>query len=518
MKSIVFVLSLSCSLIMIHSGEAKPSSKAMAAAKKKPASLQTATTKLLKEKKAAQKTQTDGMSAEHPFMQALTQAYTTNPELKAKVKEQNAVAEELAKAYAGWRPSINGTASAGYQKATDAISLNRLGEPTGKTSTSLPPKTAGVEMRQNIFEGGKTLANTTAAENQILSGNEDFKSTEQNVLLKAIRAYLDLWARRQELEITRTSVRFFEFNVEQAKARADVGEIGLTEIAEAEFRYSEALADFVNAEAEVQNATAEYLSVVGAQPPKELVLPSDISAKITLPITLDDLKNISVKENPALQKAIFDAKAAEAGIDIATAELMPKVDVVGSANRNLSTRYRGSRVNDLSATVQVNVPIYGRGGADWANVRASHQTAAQRAIEVKRARNQVVESAIKVWETRHASKGRVSKLEAQVKAGETRIEGTRQESLVGERTLLDVLNAQKDVVGARIGLVRATRDFLASGYEILAVMGHLSTALLKMPVQKYDVKGYAEETSGRYIGWGDVPSREEIRDVADSSR
>lgn len=518
MRSIFFVLALSCSLVMTYSSEAKPSSEAIAADKKKPASLQRGTAKLLKGKKTAQKAKPEGMSAEHPFMQALTQAYTTNPELRAKVKEQNALAEELAKAYSGWRPKISGSASAGYQKVTDALSLNSLGQPTGKSSTSLPPKTAGVEVRQNIFEGGKTLANTTAAENQILSGNEDFKSTEQNVLLKAIRAYLDLWARRQELEINRTSVRFFEFNLEQAKARADVGEIGLTEIAEAEFRYSEALADFVSAEAEVQNATAEYLSVVGAQPPKELVLPLDIGTAITLPITLDDLKNISIKENPALQKAVFDAKAADAAIDIATADLMPKVDVVGSANRNLSTKYRGSRVNDVSAIVQVNVPIYGQGGADWANVRASHQTAAQRAIEVKRARNQVIESVIKVWETRHASKGRVSKLEAQVKAGETRIEGTRQESLVGERTLLDVLNAQKDVVGARVSLVRATRDFLASGYEILAVMGHLSTALLKMPVQKYDVKGYAEETSGRYIGWGDVPSREEIRDAADSSR
>jgi outer membrane protein len=516
MKNILFALSLGCSLGIFSFVEAKPPSARASVEKKGQPGSKAGTTQLLKAK-ANQKVKEEGLSAEHPFMQALMQAYTTNPELKAKVKEQNAIAEELPKAYAGWRPKINGTATAGYGKISDQVSRDNLGRSNGQTVASTHPKTAGVEVRQNIFEGGKSLANTTAAENQILSGSADFTSTEQSVLLRAIRAYLDLWSRRQELEITRTSVRFFEFNVEQTKARADVGEVGLTEVAEAEFRYAEALADFVTAEAEVQNATAEYVSVIGHQPPKELVLPSDISDRVTLPLALEDLKHVAIKENPSLQKAIFDAKIADAGIDVATADLMPKVDVVGDSSRNLSTRYRGSRTNDVSAKVEVRVPIY-QGGADWAVVRASHQTASQKAIEVRKARNQVIEIAIKAWETRHASKGRVKKLEAQIKAGETRIEGTRQESLVGERTLLDVLNAQKDVVSARISLVRATRDFLSSGYEVLAVMGHLSTALLKLPVQKYDVKGYAEEASGRYIGWGDVPSREEIRDVAGSSR
>lgn len=497
--------------------EAKTSSTEVPAAKKpkKPVSNK-GTTKLLKEK-THQRSKAESMSAEHPFMQALIQAYTSNPDLKAKVKEQNALAENLPKAYAGWRPRISGTATASYDKVTDEVSRDNFGVATGKTTASSHPKTAGIEVRQNIFEGGKTLANTTLVENQILAGNAAFTATEQSVLLKAIRAYLDLWARRQELEITRTSVRFFEFSLEQAKARAEVGEIGLTEIAEAEFSYSGALADFVSAQAEVQNATAAYISVIGHEPPKELVLPADIAERIMLPLTLQDLKNITAKENPALQKAIFDAKAAEADIDATTADLMPKVDLVGDSTRNLSTRYRGSRANEISAKVEVRVPIY-QGGSEWAAVRASHQTAAQKAIEVRSARNQAIEAAIQSWEKRYASKGRVQRLEAQIKAGEIRIEGTRQESLVGERTLLDVLNAQKDVVNARIGLVRATSDFLSSGYEILAVMGHLSTALLKLPVQKYDVKGYAEEASGRYIGWGDVPSREEIKNATGSNR
>ncbi|AIL12388.1 hypothetical protein IM40_00805 [Candidatus Paracaedimonas acanthamoebae] len=513
MRNTLFALSLGCSLGIVDFVEAKTSS----AKKSQSATSKVGTTKLLKEK-THQRSRAESMSAEHPFMQALMQAYTTNPELKAKVKEQNALAEELPKAYAGWRPKISGIATAGYSKEIDQVSRNSVtGLSQGKTTITTYPKTAGIEVRQNIFEGGKTLANTTAAENQILSGNADFLFVEQRVLTSAINAYLDVWSKRQELEIYRTSVRYFEFSVEQTKARADVGEVGLTEVAEAEFFYEEALVDFIAAEKAVQDATAVYMSVVGHQPPKEVVLPPDIGNRVTLPITLEDLKNISVKENPGLQKVIFAAKVADADIDIATADLMPKVDLVGDSSRNLSTRYRGSRINDISAKVEVRVPIY-QGGTEWAAVRASHQTAAQRAFEVRTVRNQVIEAAIQAWETRHASKGRLKRLEAQIKAGETRVEGTRQESLVGERTLLDVLKTQKDVIGARINLVRATRDFLSSGYEILAVMGHLSTALLKLPVQKYDVAGYAKETSGRYIGWGDVPSREEIKDATGSNR
>lgn len=515
MRNTLLALSLGCSLGITGFLEAKAPSAGTPAAKKPPLTSNTGTTKLLKAK-THQRAKAESMSAEHPFMQALMQAYTTNPDLKAKVKEQNALAENLPRAYAGWRPSISGSATAGYDKQTDQVTRNNSGQSTGRSTASSHPKTAGVEVRQNIFEGGKTLANTTFAENQILSGNADFSATEQAVLVKAIRAYLELWARRQQLEITRTSVRFYEFSLEQAQARADVGEIGLTEVSEAKFSYEAALADFVSAEAEVQNATAAYISVIGHQPPKELVLPSDISERVTLPLTLEDLKNITAKENPTIQKAIFDAKAAEADIDIKTASLMPKVDLVGNGSRGLSNRYRGSRINDISAKVEVSVPIY-QGGAEWATIRASHQTAAQKAIEIRSARNQTMQAAIQAWEKRYASKERVKRLEAQIKAGETRIEGTRQESLVGERTLLDVLNAQKDVVNARISLVNAMSDFLTSGYEVLAVMGHLSTALLKLPVQKYDVKGYAQETGGRYIGWGDVPSREEIRDAAGSN-
>ncbi|MBN9412415.1 MAG: TolC family outer membrane protein [Candidatus Paracaedimonas acanthamoebae] len=502
MKNTFFALSLGCSLMMIDFVEAKTSSTEAPVVKPKSIPSKMGTAKLSKVK-TYPKLKADSMTTEHPFMQALIQAYTSNPELKAKVKEQNALAEELPKAYAGWRPSINGTAMAAYNKGTNQIE---------KITSSSHPKTAGLEVRQNVFEGGKTLANTTYAENLILAGNASFTAIEQSILLKAIQAYLDLWARRQELEINRTSVRFFEFSLEQAKARADVGEIGLTEIAEAEFSYSGALADFISAEAEVQNATATYIKVIGHQPPKELVLPSDIAERVTLPSSLEELKKLSTDGNPTLQQAVFDAKSAEAGIDIATADLMPKVDVVGDAGRQLNSRRR-TRTHEIAARVEVKIPIY-QGGSEWASIRASHQTAAQKAIGVRTVRRQVIENAIQVWETRYASKGRIKRLETQIKAGETRIEGTRQESLVGERTFLDVLYAQKDVVNARIGFVRATSDFLSSGYQILGAMGNLSAALLKLPVQKHNVNGYAEEVSGHYIGWGDVPSREEIRDAA----
>lgn len=512
MKYTLVALSLGCSFIVSSFAEAKtPDSKTQ----KAPSKVSKGTAKVLIAKKQEMK-KPPAMSVEHPFVQALMSAYSTNADLKATARRNNAVAEGLAKAYSGWRPKISATASLGTARSTDHNVDPITGAKIADVTRKLNPKTTALEVQQNIFEGGRTLANTTIAENQIIAAHHQFFHTEQQTLLSAVQAYLDLWFKRRQLEITRTSVKFFETNVEHTKARADLGEVGLTEMAEAEFRYEEALADFVAAEAEVQNATAYYIKIIGQQPPKELVLPVDIGDMVTLPQSLDELKNVATKEYPPVLQAIYDAKAAEAGIDYAQAELMPRVDLVGSAGKNINTNYAGSRIKDLSAQVRVTVPLYNQ-GADWADVRSSHQTAAQKSAEVAIARRDAIEAAVKAWEVRFAARGQLKKLEAQIKAGEVRIEGTRQESLVGERTLLDVLNAQRDVVGARINLARATRDFLSSGYQILTVLGQLSPSLLNLPVQKYDVKGYAEEASGKYIGWGDVPSREEIRDAAGAS-
>ena len=437
-------------------------------------------------------THVDTLGPDHPFVLAMKDAYGKNPSLKAALEAHHLSAENVNAANAGWRPNIGMSGSAGYAYTDDQFSDK-------KSSTN--PKTATLSVSQNLFQGGRTVSGVKAAEFDVLAKRADFNATEQQVLIDAVSAYLTVWSADRRLAHVRRSKAFFEETYTQAKARLEVGELSLTDVSQAEFSYRKSLADEVSAAAALANARSNYLAVVGVNPPETLMLPPAIGGLVTLPATLDDLLALAEQSNPQILSAHFSYQQARENINGAYGSFAPSVDVQGNATRSLQSGDRRARSNGLSATVQVSVPLYQR-GSEWSTLRGSYHQANQLKYRKNQARNTVVNNGTAAWHQYHTALSQVGFYQAQVAAGEVRIEGTTEQMLVGELTLLDVLNAESAVTQARIDLDNARANAELFGYQLLFAIGQLTSTCLQLPVQVHDTVGYARDARNRLFGLG----------------
>ncbi len=446
---------------------------------------------------------TGQLEASHPFTKALVAAYNNNPTLKAKLREYYATSEAISQALAGWRPTITGTASTGYTK---------IGAQPQDIKVTRHPKSLGIDVTQNLYQGGTTIANTKLAENQIRASRADLTNTIQETLLSAVQAYTELWTQRETLKTIETSIHFYQQSLEQANAQYDVGENSQTDVAQADFSYQQSLAQQVSARIAVENARANYIQVIGEEPPANMTLPRPLNEMIEFPSNINELLNSVEKYNPAVLRALYGQEAAKDNIDVATGALLPVVGLRGNATRQLNDDSSlTSRQNLTSVTVNLTLPFYNNGGSDWSRLRQVEQTAVQRKHELKAARNQAVSTGRQAWEAVREGPAQINYYRNAVKAGNVNIEGTRQENLVGERTLLDVLQVEATLVDARRNQLLAERDYIRSGYTLIAALGELTPEILNLDVQRYDVDTYPEAARDAWIGAIEAPSDERGR-------
>ncbi|MBL9029777.1 MAG: TolC family outer membrane protein [Caedimonas sp.] len=446
----------------------------------------------------------EGMAANHPFNKALASAYNSNPQLKSSLRQYYAIAENLSQAMSRWRPSVGGQLTAGYSVNEKQ---NRGGSLTPPGTSSTNPKTATLNVTQNLYEGGKTVAGISGAENQVRSARADFLNTEQTILLNAVKAYLDVWFQREKLKTIKTSEQFYKENLEQTKAQAEVGESStITDVAQAQFKYETAIASRIATETDLENAYATYIRVIGEEAPAVLPFPVPLHEIMELPKSLPDLLEAVKKYNPGIIKSEYDYAAAKDNVDVAFAALLPSVDLVGSADRTLSNTSRGVRQNDASVTLRLTVPIYNNGGADWSSVSQGEQTAAQKKYDVKTSLESAIQNAKQTWKNVLSNKDQIRRYEAAVKSGGIHIEGTRQEYIVGERSLLEVLQAEADLVDAQVNLLKERHDYILNGYALMATIGELTPETLQLAVDSYDLNTYPEAVRNRWIGWSKAPS------------
>lgn len=448
------------------------------------------------------------MDNNHPFLRALALAYRTNPELRAKAQEQYAKAEAISRAFANWLPSATLTANRTYSRTTQQGKYREADPSHGipridNNKRSLLGTTGGVEIRQNIFESGKTVASMNAAENTVLSGEMSLLKDAQKVLIDAVKAYLDLWKSQALLDLRIASEKAFKGQLEQAQARAEVGDFGATQVAEAEVKYTGSRAERLNAEAQLKHAKEIYKKVIG-EDPSDLPLPTEAGFFKSFPETIALFKEQAIESNPSVRAAKYAELAAQSDESAALASLGPKIDLIGTAERSLGKSTRGYRQNNVTGQIQISIPLYKK-GEEWSDIRKTKRIAAQKKYEIIHARRSAAGSAVEKWEGLVAAREKIQQYHDQMKASELRLEGTKQEAFVGERTFQDVLNAETQLVEARVNLVSAQRDFLLSGYEVFEVLGFLNPLTLKLPVEEYRVDKYADSIRYKLVGWGDDP-------------
>lgn len=460
----------------------------------------------------------------HPITKAMAKAYQTNPDLHKAIRTQYATAEQVPNALRGWRPNLgvnlvgskNKTITEGTNEGlTNIGTLQKVGIDSKTNSTQ---SQAGLVLSQNLYNGWQTTHSISAAENTVLAGEAAVLAKEEDVLTKAAQAYLELWQANQNLEFRITSEKFAKRSYDEIKAQEEVGEKTITDVAETETRLATATAQRVSAEASLDAARATYLQVIGDTAPEELTTPYDVPEVIMLPSNMAELQKESLDKNPFLLQAFFNEKAAEQSVYATEGTILPTLDFEASGNRNFrqdGTPKNASRVhsrsNDGTVRLTMRIPLYQSGG-EWSAIRKSNQDR-YAARNEWRIQKRVVEQSVKaLWSNWKAAAVNVKQFELAVKAAEVTLEGKRQEYLVGEVTLTDMLQAESNLVQNQTNLVEAKKSYYLNSYQILALYGNLIPETLYLDVNRYDLKGYADQVRGQFIGTGDLRENLDVRE------
>lgn len=439
---------------------------------------------------------------------ALAKAYQNNQNLNSARAQLRATDENVPQARAGLRPRVN---AVGQSNATR--SRITRGDDLPRSNTRTGTLVGGIEINQILFDGFQTPNNVNAAQAQVRASQENLQNTVQNTLLDTVTVYMNVRRDREIAAFRRQNLAFLNEQVRAAEARFEVGEGTRTDVAQAQSEEALSTALLNTALAQVAASEAQYLDVVG-DPPGDLES-GTLPPPSVIPPSVSQALSVSQAEHPAILATQFAVDAAAFQVKSREGARLPTVSLNGSVDNtyNLndtdpspSTGLPGVNpdvltTNQVAASIgaQVSIPIY-QGGLVSSQVRQAKEVLGQRRIEVDGTRDQVRSSVASSWAQRQASEANVTGYRAQVAAAQLALNGVVEERAVGQRTTLDVLNAQADVITAQILLAGAQRDSIVAAYAVASSVGRLSPEYLNLAVAVYNPDEHYEQVQDKWYG------------------
>lgn len=431
------------------------------------------------------------------MIDALTKAYLNNPRLLAQRAQLRATDELVPQALSGYRPTITGSGSAGKSRNNSSPSFAG-----GIQNRS--PRALSLSLRQPLFRGFRTLSETKQARNTVLAERALLLSVEQEVLFAGATSFVDVVRDQAVLELNVGNEQVLRRQLEATRDRFEVGEVTRTDVSQAEARLARAIADRIQAEGALEISRAVYRNVIGESPGK-LAQPGKIAQ---VPGSLDEAIELARGNNPGVVASRYTEMASRDGVDLVAGELLPTVSLNGDLSRNLSTSTRGSRSSARSIVAQITVPLY-QAGSVTSRIRAAKQVASQRRIQIVEAERNAAENGSRAWENLKTTQASIRAFESETRANRIALEGVKQEASAGLRTVLDVLDAEQELLDARVNLIRARRDEVVAGFELQAAVGWLTSRRLSLPVERYDAEEHYDNVRNKVWGLGDSLSGKE---------
>jgi len=430
---------------------------------------------------------------------ALAEAYGYNPTLNGERAGVRATDETVPQATAAYRPTVGLTGQYGVTHLVEAGSGAALGAPTSGTFSSLTePANVALTVSETVFNGNRNYNSVRKAESNVFEARANLRNTEETVLQNAATSYMNVLRDTAILDLRKNNIIVLEEQLRQTRDRFNVGEVTRTDVAQAASSLASARSDYFTAQANLQTSIATYRQLVGSQPHR---LQPARSIEALLPHSLGQAIAVGLSEHPAVVAALHAADAAELQVKIAEGALLPTVTVNGSVERDWNYfGFPGLTYFNGAVYAQVSVPIY-TGGLVDAQVRQAKELYSQARIQADVEREVVRANIVTAWGLLAAAKAAIKSNEAAVKAAEIALEGVREEARVGQRTTLDVLNAQQTLLNARVSLVSAQRDRVVASYVAMAAIGRLTAANLRLAVVHYDPTVHFDQVKNKWIGW-----------------
>jgi outer membrane protein len=429
---------------------------------------------------------------------ALVRAYQNNPQLNAQRASVRSTDENVPQALSGYRPKVSLTASAGTQY-TDTNSTQG-GGPNNIVRTEIhgvdPPRSAGLTISQTLYNGGQTGNKTRAAESQVSGAREALRVLEQTVLLSAATIYMDYLRDAAIVEVQKSNTRVLEQTLKQTRDRFNVGEVTRTDVAQSEAQLAAGKTQQLTAESNLTTTRSNFRRIIGNEP--EALAPGSPVDRF-LPGTLPGAVELSLVQNPSVTAAMFGIDVNFLQVKVAEGALLPTVTVQAAVQQSYEQTMTVYRSFGASAIAQLSVPVY-QGGAEYSLIRQSKETLAQQRLVLEQTRDQTRANTVTAWGQLVAGRAQVASAQSQVTASEIALNGVREEAKAGQRTTLDVLNAQQALVNARVALVTAQHDRVVASYAVLNSVGRLSPQVLNLPTSVYDPSVHYHQVRDSWFG------------------
>jgi outer membrane protein len=450
---------------------------------------------------------------------ALSRAYMGNPDLNQQRASVRATDENLPRALSGFRPTVTGTGNAGvaYQEnradlapgssssSTSSGTGSGAASGSGGGSSTIHvhtqnlsfPRGVGVSVQQNFYNGERTRNSAKQAESQIDAARETMRLTEQNTLQNGATAYMNVLRDTAILNLRKNNITVLEEQLRQTRDRFEVGEVTRTDVAQAQSSLAQARSDFYTAQANLQNSIANYRQIIGVEPRR--LEPAQTIERL-LPKTLTAAIALGLVEHPGVVAAFHQVDIAALNVKIQEGALLPTLNAVASVNQNWDpSGIPRTQVLTAVGQLQLNVPIY-QGGIEYANIRQAKEQLGQARLNADLQRDTVRATIVSTWGLLETARATIYSAQSAVTAAEIALAGTREEARVGQRTTLDVLNAQQTLLNARVSLVSAQRDRVVASYAVYAAIGKLTAENLGLDVILYDPTVHFDQVKGKW--WG----------------
>lgn len=432
---------------------------------------------------------------------ALGLAYETNPNLDASRAQLRATDENVAKANAGWRPTVNIQGQYGYEREQYGdIASGSTVFPGGAITDH--PIQGQLTVNQPIFRGGKTIAEIGRAKALVRQGRAQLIDSEQQTLLNAVAAYMNVVRDSSTVKLRENNVAVLQKQLDATTKQFQVGELTKTDVSQSQARLSGAQAQLTLARGQLASDRAVFEQIIGR--PAEAL--EEQPALPKLPNTEEQAATIGAQNNPIVVGARDAERAADLAVDDALGSLSPQVGIQGQYQYQQSSAGaqfgQPGTAHVTTVFAQVTVPIY-QGGAEYADIRQAKELHSQSQLQVIAADRQVQADVQSAWNTYTAAKAAIASNQAQVDADQIAYEGVQKEQEVGARTILDVLNAQQELLNAQVAVVSSQRDAYVAAYQLLQATGQLTARYLKLNVKYYNPHEHYDSDHARWIGFGD---------------
>jgi outer membrane protein len=425
--------------------------------------------------------------------EVLVRAYQGNPQLNAERARQRGTDEAVPQALSAYRPQVSAGLSAGIAGVRNLFP----GVP-GAQSATLFPWSVGVTINQTIFNGFKTANTVRQSEAQVRSGRQALRHVEQSVLLDAVTAYMDVLSFQTLVEAQRVNLTFLRQLSETTRKRYQAGDVTPTDVAQGDARTARGIADLNNAQVNLAVAKATFARIVGAAPGR--LAPSDPIDRL-LPHSREEAVALGRREQPAVVGAQYDVDVALSAVKIAESALYPNVSVQGNISRSVETdQTLGTNQTDSASVIaSATVPIYD-GGFTPSQIRQAKESLSQVRLTLTRTQADADSAVAAAWVTNEGARVSMTAAQSEVNAATIALSGVQKEAQAGQRTTLDVLNSQQDLMTARARLIQAQRDRVVASYTLLGAIGRLDAKHLALKTPDYSPQVHYQQVRDAWHG------------------